>query len=488
MLTRLQVSGFKNLQRVDVRFGAFTSVLGANGVGKSNLFDAIAFLSALARTSLAEAAASVRGADGRLGDVRPLFTREGAGRADQMTFVADMIVPKFGVDELGAEAKASMTYLRYTLHLRQRPAGSALGPLEIVREELRHINKSDAHAELGFPHAPAWRDTAINGRRTVPFIETIDEEGQLRVLTRADSGGGGGPRKVAAAAMPRTVVSTATFAAEHHTLVLVRQEMMGWTQLHLEPSALRAPDPYFAPTRVQANGAHLPSALLALARAAEAAAPGGALATYANLSNRLAELYGDVRSLRVDEDEKRELRSIMLTDLRGAEHSASALSDGTLRFLALAIIEAAETGPPVLCLEEPENGIHPERIEAMLQLLQDIAVDVERPVGPDNPLRQVIINTHAPAVANAVPADSLGIAELTAGVKGGARTQTLQVRGLNGTWRAEDEGALLAQVVPYLPRPVPARPRGAARGAGQQRLTDREDVAQLLLFQPVEGA
>jgi AAA15 family ATPase/GTPase len=41
MLTRLKVSGFKNLVDVDVRFGAFTCIAGTNGVGKSNLFDAI---------------------------------------------------------------------------------------------------------------------------------------------------------------------------------------------------------------------------------------------------------------------------------------------------------------------------------------------------------------------------------------------------------------------------------------------------------------
>ncbi|OKH56373.1 hypothetical protein NIES2101_00925 [Calothrix sp. HK-06] len=48
MLTWLKVSGFKNLVDVDVRFGGFTCVAGADGVGKSNLFDAIRFLSAIA--------------------------------------------------------------------------------------------------------------------------------------------------------------------------------------------------------------------------------------------------------------------------------------------------------------------------------------------------------------------------------------------------------------------------------------------------------
>lgn len=43
MLTRLKVSGFKNLVGVDIRFGPFTCIAGPNGSGKSNLFDAISF-------------------------------------------------------------------------------------------------------------------------------------------------------------------------------------------------------------------------------------------------------------------------------------------------------------------------------------------------------------------------------------------------------------------------------------------------------------
>jgi AAA15 family ATPase/GTPase len=71
MLTRLKVSGFKNLIDVDVRFGPFTCIAGANGVGKSNLFDAIRFLSALSSLPLLEAARSVR--EGRTADARSCF-------------------------------------------------------------------------------------------------------------------------------------------------------------------------------------------------------------------------------------------------------------------------------------------------------------------------------------------------------------------------------------------------------------------------------
>jgi predicted ATPase len=73
----------------------------------------------------------------------------------------------------------------------------------------------------------------------------------------------------------------------------------------------------------------------------------------------------------VDFDERRNILTLVLQDLGGTEHVAGALSDGTLRFVALALLQADHRGPKVLCLEEPENGIHPSRIPAMLRLLDD---------------------------------------------------------------------------------------------------------------------
>src|SRR6185436_13432970 len=107
MLTRLKVNGFKNLVDVDLSFGPFTCIAGANGVGKSNLFDAIAFLGSLADKPLLDAALSVRGQGGRSGDVRGLFHRIGETSADRMSFEAEMIVPREGEDDLRQKAEAS---------------------------------------------------------------------------------------------------------------------------------------------------------------------------------------------------------------------------------------------------------------------------------------------------------------------------------------------------------------------------------------------
>jgi len=57
----------------------------------------------------------------------------------------------------------------------------------------------------------------------------------------------------------------------------------------------------------------------------------------ARIANRLSELIGSVKKIRVDRDEKRELLTLMMTGNDGTELPARALSDGILRFLALSV-------------------------------------------------------------------------------------------------------------------------------------------------------
>lgn len=69
MLTRLRVRGFKNLLDADLRFGPLTCIAGGNGAGKSNVFDAIRFLSELADKPFVEACREIRGGE----EVRDLW-------------------------------------------------------------------------------------------------------------------------------------------------------------------------------------------------------------------------------------------------------------------------------------------------------------------------------------------------------------------------------------------------------------------------------
>ncbi len=270
MLTRLRITGFKNLVDVDVNFGPLTCIAGPNGAGKSNLFDAILFLSALADRPLLEAAMSVRDGSQMASDVRNLFHQAGAKHANEMSFEAEMIIPPTGIDDLGQNAKASSTFLRYslTLHYRGEGESGSRGQLEIWKEELVHIPKSKAHRHLAFPHSKtSWRESVIDGTRRAPsFISTSEMADQPRVIRmHQDSGRAGTPLELLAENLPRTVLSAAN-ASENPTALLARREMQSWRLLQLEPTALRRSDDFNARPQLAADGRHLPAALYYLAR------------------------------------------------------------------------------------------------------------------------------------------------------------------------------------------------------------------------------
>ena len=480
MLTRLKVSGFKNLVDVDVRFGPFTCVAGANGVGKSNLFDAIHFLSALANVPLVEAAMSVRDEGGRMSDIRSLFHHVGDDYDRTMSFEAEMIVPPEGRDDLGQPAEAAITFLRYALDLAYRFDDSlqTQGYLEIIKEELVHINLGDARKHLLFENKPDWRKSAVKGRRTSPFIST-EIEGDNRIIKRHQEGAGGRPLKLLASDLPRTTLS-ATNAADSPTIVMARREMQSWRLLQLEPSALRNPSELSDPSKLGVDGSHLAATLYRLARNDNR--------VYGQMANRLSELIDDVRSVGIDRDDRRELLTLTITEQDGTSHPARALSDGTLRFLALAVLELDPETQGLLCLEEPENGVHPEHIPAMLELLQDIATDVNEAISLDNPLRQVIINTHSPALVGAVPDDSLLYAEAKETVRNGQRFKSVRYSCLPDTWRQKategssiiPKGELLAYLNPIKPAPDSSITNGQPHKV--RRVVDRDDLQIMLPF------
>lgn len=512
MLTRLRVSGFKNLVDVDVRFSSFTCIAGVNGVGKSNLFDAIRFLSALADLPLIEAALLVRDESGKTGDVRSLFHRIGEHYADKMSFEAEMIIPEEGIDNLGQKAKATITFLKYSIQLayREDEGLRSLGKLELLKEELVRINQTDANKHLLFDHkANTWRKSVIKGRRVPPFIST-ENEGADKVIKLHQDGRQGRPLARSAANLPRTVLSV-TNAAESPTALLARQEMQSWQLLQLEPSSLRQPDEFTAPTQLKTDGSHLAATLYHLAGQRQYQEQNSVSSkekieikdkVYAQVANRLSELLDDVDRVWVDRDDRRELLTLMVKSKDGTIHPARSLSDGTMRFLALVVLELDPQAHGLLCLEEPENGIHPERIPKILRLLQDIATDVEEPSGFDNPLHQVIINTHSPAVVQQIPDDTLLVAELKEMVTDGKRYKRVCFSCLPETWRHKkvletekvnivSKGKLLSYLNPVsrLENNVEHNqksPIDKTIKSKKRRIIDRQDYQLLIPGLPVE--
>ena len=440
MLTRLEVNGFKNLVDFALDFGPYTCIAGVNGAGKSNVFDAIHFLSLLTECSINEAALQIRNAGETTGEIADLFFAANGQRDNRLEFAAEMLVDKTVADDFGRKAEPSSSFLRYEVafrHERPSPAAGPLGGLVLEREKLRHITVGQAARHLKFPHVKGkFRDSVVrNARRSLsPYIDTEEAEGgRTTILVHQDGGSRGRGRPAPAEGATRTIIGTENTAATP-TILAARREMHSWRILALEPSAIRRPDRYTQAPGLAANGAHLPATLQHLANRAPLYGD-DAEDVFAMITSRLSDLI-PVKRVRIAQDEVRQLLSLELEDPEGLTLRAGAISDGTLRFLALAVLAEVSDEPVVLCMEEPENGIHPGNLPAMDRLLRDIAVDANEPVGIDNPLRQMIVATHSPYFVQLQDKNDLVLAK-------NARTQAdsrgvfhrLKCQPLSGSWR-----------------------------------------------------
>jgi predicted ATPase len=431
VLTRLSVFGFKTLVDVDLRLGPFTCIVGENAVGKSNLFDAIRLLHLLAGHPIPEAVAHIREARGRSVKPEDLFTGFGDVRiADEVRFAAEMVIPRTATDEFGVTAQASITVLRYEVAFALDDAGERL----VLKEEsLKPITLASARKTFGsWAGKPFIESTVVGARHGGPFIST--EAGTIRL-----SQDGHGGRQIPAAKSSRTVLSSVN--ADFPTALAARREMESWATLQLEPSAMRAPSLYADPKKIDERGAFLAGALHRLEKARGRAA-------LAEIVNRVAGLVPDVRELRVEDDPRQETLTAQIMGLDGAFRAARALSDGTLRFLVLATLVADPEATGTLCVEEPENGIHPDRVGEMVRLLYDLAVDSADGVSEENPLRQVLVNSHSPLVYNEVKVNDLVFLEFVDVVRGPTRGRSAVVRVPPSTWRAKTKDPVHLAVAP----------------------------------------
>jgi predicted ATPase len=71
--------------------------------------------------------------------------------------------------------------------------------------------------------------------------------------------------------------------------------------------------------------------------------------------------------------------------------SAARMSDGTLKFLALMAALFHPKAPPLMCIEEPELGLHPDALQLVAELLLEASESM-----------QLIVTTHSEALVDAL--------------------------------------------------------------------------------------
>ncbi len=365
---------------------------------------------------ISDAATEVRRAsDGGYSPLDLVFGRD-PGRTIELS--ADMVVPAEVADDFGELAKPSTTLLTYTVTLRYAPESDRL---LVDYESLTHAKLKDSKGFIGFESSKEFRKSvALGGRWGGPLISTKED----RIQLHGDGGSRGRPAPVGRS--PLTVVG-GTNTSDYPTVLAAKREMSSWRVLHLEPSAMRTPDRRSASPHVSASGGHIPATLHALVTRDPNAR--------AEILNRLRQLNSDIAELGVYSDDVRDQLALRAR-VRGVDNwlYGRSLSDGMLRYITLVLMLVDVQDRAVLCIEEPENGIHPSRVPNLAELLRDYAVDVVYAVGADNPLRQVVLNTHSPEVTRQFSCDDLIFVERALTSTDGPISV---FRPIAGTWRAQ---------------------------------------------------
>ncbi|HZF11962.1 MAG TPA: AAA family ATPase [Thermoanaerobaculia bacterium] len=99
-----------------------------------------------------------------------------------------------------------------------------------------------------------------------------------------------------------------------------------------------------------------------------------------------------IEGLDVDLDPRRGTLDIIIRQ-EGTPYSSRVISEGTLRVLALCCIAGNPWPGKLVAFEEPENGVHPRRIEVIANLLASMAAQDRV---------QVVVTTHSPTLIAAM--------------------------------------------------------------------------------------
>ena len=144
----------------------------------------------------------------------------------------------------------------------------------------------------------------------------------------------------------------------------------------LEPnwSAMRQASPPGQPKLITANGRNIPWLALELKRegAPEAAPADYRSERYADWIAHVQTALPQVVDIEVREREDDHHAYFVVSYKGDFKVPSPGLSDGTLRILTLTLLPYLSKQPAILVTEEPENGIHPRAIEAVLQSLSSM--------------------------------------------------------------------------------------------------------------------
>lgn len=378
MIRRLYIDGYKSFKDFEIKLEPLSVIFGPNGSGKSNILDAIALISAFINSKDLQSAFKHH-----RGEILESFHFGEDGYEELLK--KDVLTMTFEVDvELSERLTSGLKrhfektlrdidenvsdqlrrpismaykidfekYLRYKLVINGHPK---TGSLQIRTESLHAINKNGEIRE------------GIS-----PFIKT-DNNKNVRKL------------KIEAIEQPisfpensnSSLCSLVISGHEFPHVSAFYAETENWRTYYLEPKQMREPQHRVEAKHLESDGSNIAPFLNLMKHDRPI--------LFRNLQLVLKTILNQEPNLKVEPVENTKVQ--ILISEGEVQCSARLISDGTLRALGYLAALSAANKASVIAFEEPENGLHPMRLQLIARIAENATLSGDR---------QVIITTHSP--------------------------------------------------------------------------------------------
>lgn len=421
MITRLEATRYRCLERLDIDIGEFALVVGANGAGKTTFLDLlILFGDLLHQKDVGSVFTSrLRGVPPRCGALSELIF---CGRGDDFILAMEAELPAAVIRALLPSQSGAVQnkedqwprFIRYELRLRifnQRQ-------LVVDGEYLFLFSRS------GIPARDAARLVSERPRKKDWRFIINREPGQDPAF-RSEIGKSVKPKSVRIEAGKPALARVSLESRDEYPAAIWLHGLLSEQCLAYRPDVmvLQSASPPGQPEIPVADAANLPW----LAMTLKAANQERFQAWVDHVRTALPQIVG----IELQEREDDHHAYFRLTYQGGHSVTSSGLSEGTLRILALTLLPYLEKRPAVLLIEEPEIGIHPRGIETVVQSLSSVYDS------------QVLVTTHSPVVLAQCRLDQVFCARLEE--SGAASIVTGRNHPRLAEWKGRvDLGALFA--------------------------------------------
>lgn len=353
-----------------------SAVIGRNGVGKSSLLDVFGFLADCLKLGVEEACdARGRGGFRRIrsqgtgGPIRFELCYRPEPRARPITY------------ELAIDAdRAGRPYVLHE-RLRQRRGGSSRG-------------RPFSFLYLRDGRGLAWKGDAA-GRQFDGAGNASDLESLIARMKSAESGRESAEAEIVELQDKRKLgIATLGALRQHPRISSFRQFVEGWYPSCFTPHAARGL-PLAGPRRhLNVRGDNLGNVVQFMEREQPE--------RFARILKRIA---GKIPGIdRIDTEQSQDGRLLLRFNDRGFRDPfyARQMSDGTLKVFAYLIMLADPQPPPLICIEEPENGLYHKLLEVLTDELRTHA-------GSSRNAPQIFMTTYQPYLVDALRPDETWI-------------------------------------------------------------------------------